>query len=71
VRSFVTDSAASNWTSIQGYVDTRYADYTAPGITQSMRQKALDEAHARLDRVITNWGIDSYVGQAKDLRGKY
>lgn len=71
VRTFVTESAASNWTSVQGYVETRYADYAAPGITQSMRQKALEEARARLDRVIANWGIDSYVGQAKDLRGKY
>ena len=71
VRTYVTESAASTWTSVQGYVDTRYADYAAPGITQSMRQKALEEARARLDRVITNWGIDSYVGQAKDLRGKY
>lgn len=71
VRTFVTESAASNWTSVQGYVETRYADYAAPGITQSMRQKALEEARARLDRVIANWGIDSYVSQAKDLRGKY
>lgn len=71
VRTFVNDSAKSAWTSVARYVETRYADYTAPGITPSVRQKALEDARVRLDKVISTWGIDSYVSQAKDLRAKY
>ena len=71
VRSFVKDSAKSAWTSVTGYVETRYADYTAPGITLSVRQQALEDARVRLDKVISTWGIDSYVSQAKELRAKY
>lgn len=70
-RTYVTDSAASAWTSVQGYVENRYKDYASPGITQTARQKALTEAHARLDVVITTWGIDAYVTQARELRAKY
>ena len=71
VRTFVNDSAKSAWTSVSGYVETRYADYAAPGITPSVRQQALEAARARLDKVISTWGIDSYVSQAKELRAKY
>ena len=71
VRTFVNDSAKSAWTSVTGYVETHYADYAAPGITPSVRQKALEDARARLDKVISTWGIESYVNQAKELRAKY
>ena len=70
-RTYVTDSAASAWTSVQGYVENRYKDYASPGITQTVRQKALAEAHARLDMVISTWGIDTFTTQARDLRAKY
>lgn len=70
-RTYVTEAAASAWTSVQGYVDNRYKDYAAPGNTQAVRAKALEEAHGRLDGVISGWGIDSYVRMAGDLRAKY
>ena len=70
-RTYVTDSAASAWTSVKGFVENRYKDYASPGITQTVRQKALAEAHARLDVVISTWGIDTFTTQARDLRAKY
>ena len=70
-RTYVTESAASAWASVQGYIDNRYKDYASPGITQAVRQKALEEAHARLDVVISTWGIDTYTTQARDLHAKY
>lgn len=70
-RTYVKDSAASAWTSVQGYVDNRYKDFASPGINPTARTKALEEAHARLDGVATTWGIDTYVTQARELRAKY
>ncbi len=71
VRTYVGDSATSAWKNIQGYVENRYKDYASPGVTQTARQKALEEAHARLDLVINSWGIDSYITEARELRAKY
>ncbi len=70
VRTFLTESAASAWTTVTGFVDNRYTDANATGIAPSMRQKALEEAHARLDQVIAGWGLETYVNQAKELRAK-
>lgn len=71
VRSYVTDAAASAWTSVEGYVKNRYADYASPGITQPVRQKALEEARTRLDAVIATWGLEDYVSKARELRATY
>ncbi len=71
VRTFVSESAASAWTSIEGYVKNRYDDYASPGITQPMRQKALEDAQARLDGMIATWGLEDYLTKARELRAKY
>ena len=71
LRRDLGDATESAWASVKVYVETHYQDYAAPGIGQSDRQKALEQAHARLDGVISTWGIDSYVSQAKELRAKY
>ncbi len=71
LRTSVNDSASNAWTNIQVFVENRYKDYASPGVTQAARQKAIEEAHARLDRVINNWDIESYVTQARELRAKY
>jgi hypothetical protein len=71
VRRDLNDALESRWNSVKVYVENRYQDYAAPGITQSLRQKALEEARARLDGVIANWGVETYVNQAKELRAKY
>ena len=70
-RTYVNESAASAWTSVEGYVKNHYDDFEAPGITQSVRQKALEEAHAKLDSVIATWGLDDYVAKARELRAKH
>ena len=71
VRKSIADSAASTWASVEVYVDARFKDYASPGITASVRQQALTEAKARLDRVISTWGIPTYVSQAEALKAKY
>ncbi len=71
VRTYVNESAASAWTSVEGFVKNRYDDYEAPGITQSVRQKALEDARVKLDSVIATWGIDDFVSKARDLRAKH
>ena len=70
-RSYVKDAAASAWTSVEAYVKNRYDDYASPGITQPVRQKALEEAKARLSVVIATWGLDDYISKATELRAKY
>jgi hypothetical protein len=71
VRKSIADSAASTWTSVEVYVDARFKDYASPGITATVRQQVLAEAKARLDGVISTWGIPTYISQAEALKAKY
>ncbi len=71
VRDYLTYVQDITWNEVKTYVTTRYKDYESPGLNTDFRALRLREAQLRLDKVMTIWGIDSFIEQAKELRAKY
>jgi hypothetical protein len=71
LRDFVKTSAEQSWKQAKAYAESRYTDFKAPGIPDPLAKQALTDARARLDQVVSKFGIDEYVNQAKELLGKY
>lgn len=65
VREWVADAAEKGWRSSRSQIDTRLADWRAPGVSEAQRQAALEEAKTRLKQVIERFGIPKYVDEAK------
>ncbi len=71
LREFVKNSAKQSWDQAKAYAGSRYTDFKAPGIPEPLAKQALADARARLEQVVSRFGIDDYVNQAKELLGKY
>jgi hypothetical protein len=67
LRTQVEESAEKAWRSAKSYADTKLADWRSPGATESQRAQALKLAKERLEQVVSRFGIDSYVGQARGM----
>jgi hypothetical protein len=71
LREFVKNSAQQSWAQAKAYAESRYTDYKSPGIPEPLAKQALADARARLEQVVSKFGIDDYVNQAKELLSKY
>jgi hypothetical protein len=67
VMQMVNDSALKGWQSAKAFIDTRIADAKAAGTTANQRQASLASARNRLNQVISRFGVEPYVGQAKAM----
>lgn len=68
LRTRVNDGASRAWAGAKLLVETRTADWKAPGSTESQRAAALAAIKERLDQVIERFGIETYVGEARSMR---
>lgn len=71
IRAWVNDDAQKQWESTAAVVNNLYADFEAIGSSDAVRKDALDKARAKLHFVIDNYGIATYVDQAKQLLAKH
>ncbi len=71
LRAWVEDDAKKSWETTQAVVNNLYADVDAIGSAEETRKQALDKAHQKLQFVIDNCGIATYVDQAKTLLAKH
>ncbi len=65
LRSQVEDAADKAWRSARNQVDNHIADWKSPGATEGQRKAALAAAKERLNQVIQNFGIPTYIEQAR------
>ncbi|MBA2482619.1 MAG: hypothetical protein H0V44_18305 [Planctomycetes bacterium] len=71
IMAYVKDSADKNWQAAKSMVQNAHADYMAIGSPATQRREAAERARARLRGVIDNYGIETYVSEAKELLKKF
>ena len=67
VKADLDDVVSKAWSTTKTFAETRLADSTSKGLSESQRKQAREAGRARLQKVIDGWGLPDYVAQAKTL----
>ena len=71
VRQYVTDAAKQSWETAVAMANENYTTYQAAGTTKDMAEASLKAARTRMEQVAERFGIDDYVGKAKEALSRY
>jgi hypothetical protein len=70
-RDRVLETAKGRWDVAKKNAESKYADGTSATNNAKKRESSLKAAVDGMDNVINKYGIDEYVGEARELKRKY